>query len=160
MPVGRAGLLASSSRVIRLMHVIELSNHPGDLLDDASRRRVAAEKQALSVYQDALIRYRARVQTIKVKRDRARAQRRWGTWLRLAFAGWKEKRGVPRPPIPAAGHTDPKKSSWPGSRASNWSRPSWAARWTTTGRCCTGTATGAARSTTCCSARRDCSRSR
>ena len=88
------------------MHVVELSNHPGDLLDDASRRRVAAERHALSVYQDALIRYRARVQTIKVKRDRARAQRRWGTWLRLAFAGWKEKRGVPRPPIPAAGHTD------------------------------------------------------
>jgi hypothetical protein len=88
------------------MHVVELSNHPGDLLDDASRRRAAAEKHALSVYRDALIRYRARVQTIKVKRDRARAQRRWGTWLRLAFAGWKEKRGVPRPPIPAAGHTD------------------------------------------------------
>ena len=92
--------------MIRLMHTVELSNHPGDLLDEASRRRAAAEKHALSVYQDALIRYRARVQTIKVKRDRARAQRRWGTWLRLAFAGWKEKRGVPRPPIPAAEHTD------------------------------------------------------
>ena len=103
----RTGSAASApGRVIRLMHVVELSNHPGDLLDDASRRRVAAEKHALSVYQDALIRYRARVQTVKVKRDRARAQRRWGTWLRLAFAGWKEKRGVPRPPIPAAGHTD------------------------------------------------------
>ena len=104
MRTGSAAL--APGRVIRLMHVVELSNHPGDLLDDASRRRVAAEKQALSVYQDALIRYRARVQTVKVKRDRARAQRRWGTWLRLAFAGWKEKRGVPRPPIPAAGHTD------------------------------------------------------
>ena len=88
------------------MHTVELSNHPGDLLDEASRRRVAAEKHALSVYEDALIRYRARVQTIKVKRDRARAEHRWWAWLRLAFAGWKEKRGVPRPPIPAAGHTD------------------------------------------------------
>jgi len=88
------------------MRVVELSNHPGDMLDDASRRRVAAEKHVLSVYEDELIRYRARVQTIKVKRDRARAQHHWGTWLRLAFAGWKEKRGVPRPPIPAAGHTD------------------------------------------------------
>lgn len=92
--------------MIRLMRVVELSNHPGDMLDDASRRRVAAEKHVLSVYEDELIRYRARVQTIKVKRDRARAQHHWGTWLRLAFAGWKEKRGVPRPPIPAAGHTD------------------------------------------------------
>ena len=88
------------------MHTVELSNHPGDLLDEASRRRAAAERHALSVYEDALIRYRARVQTIKVKRDRARAQHRWWAWLRLAFAGWKEKRGVPRPPIPAAGHTD------------------------------------------------------
>ena len=88
------------------MHVLELSNHPGDMLDDASRRRVTAEKQALSVYQDALIRYRARVQTIRVKRDRARAGHHWWAWLRLALAGWKEKRDVPRPPIPAAGHTD------------------------------------------------------
>ncbi len=88
------------------MHTVELSNHPGDMLDDASRRRVAAEKRVLSVYEDELIRYRARVQTIKVKRDRARAGHRWWAWLRLALAGWKEKRGVPRPPIPAAGHTD------------------------------------------------------
>ena len=88
------------------MHVIELSNHPGDLLDEVSRRRVGTEKHALSVYEDALIQYRARVQTIRVKRDRARAQHRWGAWLRLAFAGWREKRAVPRPPIPAAGHTD------------------------------------------------------
>ncbi len=86
------------------MHIVELSNHPGDLLDDASRRRAAAGKQALSVYQDALIRYRARVQTIRVKRDRARAEHRWWAWLRLAFAGWREKRDVPRPPLPAAGH--------------------------------------------------------
>ena len=77
------------------MHMVELSNHPGDLLHDASRRRVAADKHALSVYEDALIRYRARVQTIRVKRDRARAQHRWRPWLRLAFTGWREKRAVP-----------------------------------------------------------------
>ena len=88
------------------MHTVELSNHPSDMLGHAERQRLAAEKHALSVYEDALIRYRARVQTIRVKRDRARAQHRWWAWLRLALAGWKEKRGVPRPPIPAAGHTD------------------------------------------------------
>ncbi len=88
------------------MHTVELSNHPGDMLGHAERQRLAAEKHALSVYEDALIRYRARVQTAWVKRDRARAQHRWWAWLRLAVAGWKEKRGVPRPPIPAAGHTD------------------------------------------------------
>jgi hypothetical protein len=88
------------------MRIVELSNHPGAMLDDAARRRVAAEKRVLSVYQDELIRYRARVQAIRVSRDRARAQRRWWTWLRLAFARWRERRAVPRPPIPAAGHTD------------------------------------------------------
>src|SRR5271167_4689665 len=88
------------------MQVIELSNHPDDMLDDVARRRTATGKRALAGYEDALIRYRARVQTTRVKRDRARAQHRWWAWLRLAVAGWKEKRGVPRPPIPAAGHTD------------------------------------------------------
>ncbi len=88
------------------MHTVELSNHPSDMLGHAERQRLAAEKHALSVYEDALIRYRARVQTTRVKRDRARAQHRWWAWLRLAVSGWKEKRGVPRPPIPAAGHTD------------------------------------------------------
>ncbi len=88
------------------MRVVELSNHPGDMLDEASRRRVAAEKHVLSVYADELIRYRARVQTVKVKRERARAQRHWWTWLRLAVTTWREARRIPRPPIPAAGHTD------------------------------------------------------
>ncbi len=88
------------------MHTVELSNHPSDMLGHAERQRLADEKHALSVYEDALIRYRARVQTTRVKRDRARAQHRWWAWLRLAVSGWKEKRGVPRPPIPAAGHTD------------------------------------------------------
>ena len=88
------------------MHVVELSNHPGDMLGDASRRRVAAEKRALSVYEDELVRYRARVQTIRVKRDRARARHRWWAWLKLSLRVWTEKRGIPRPPVPSAGHTD------------------------------------------------------
>jgi Nuclease-related domain len=87
------------------MNVVELSNHPGDMLDDVARRRVAAEKRALSVYEDELVRHRARVQTLRVKRDRARARRRWWTWLKLSLGAWREKRGLPRPPVPAAGHT-------------------------------------------------------
>jgi hypothetical protein len=27
------------------VHVVELSDHPGDMLDDAARRRVAAERR-------------------------------------------------------------------------------------------------------------------
>ena len=86
------------------MHVVELSNHPGDMLGDAVRRRRAAEQGVLSVYEDELIRYRARVQTVRVRRDRARAGRRWWTWLKLSLAVRREKRGIPRPPVPAAGH--------------------------------------------------------
>jgi len=88
------------------MRVVELSNHPGDMLNDAARQRLAAEKRAFSVHEDALVRYRARVQGIRVKRDRARAQHRWWTWLRLTVRVWTEKRRVPGQPIPAAGHTD------------------------------------------------------
>jgi hypothetical protein len=34
------------------VRVVELSNHPGDMLGDAARRRQAAEKRVLSVYED------------------------------------------------------------------------------------------------------------
>jgi hypothetical protein len=88
------------------MLIVELSNHPADMLDDASRRREAAGKRALSRYEDELFQYRARVQTVRVKRDRARAEHRWGVWLRLVVAAWTEKRRVPRRPVLAAGPTD------------------------------------------------------
>src|SRR6266704_4819196 len=88
------------------MNVVELSNHPGDMLGDAARRRQAAEKRVLSVYEDELVRYRARVQTLRVKRDRARARHRWWAWLMLSLSAWTQQRRPPRPPIPAAGHTD------------------------------------------------------
>jgi len=86
------------------VRVVELSNHPGDMLGDAARRRRAAEQRVLSVYEDELIRYRARVQAVRVRRDRARAGRRWWTWLRLSLGVWREKRGMPPPPVSAAGH--------------------------------------------------------
>jgi hypothetical protein len=86
------------------MRVVELSNHPGDMLGDAARRRQGAERRVLSVYEDELVRYRARVQTARVSRDRARAGHRWWAWLRLSMAAWQVKRGIPRPPVPAAGH--------------------------------------------------------
>ncbi len=88
------------------MLTVELSNHPGDMLNDASRQREAAGKRALSRYEDELAQYRARVQAVRVKRDRARAQHRWGAWLRLAFAAWTSKRRVPRRPVLVAGPTD------------------------------------------------------
>lgn len=87
------------------MRVIELSNHPGDMLADVSRRRDAAQSRAQDRYEDALIQHQARLQTIRVKRDRARQQRQWWTWLRLAFAVWAERRRAPGAPVPDTGDT-------------------------------------------------------
>ncbi len=88
------------------MRVVELSNHPGDMLNDAALRRQAAGQRARSAYEDALIQHQARVQTARVKRDRARNHRQWRAWLRLALAVWTEKRRKPRPPSPSTELTD------------------------------------------------------
>jgi hypothetical protein len=88
------------------MRVVELSNHPGDMLHDATRQRLAAGKRAQEGYEDALIRHQARVQTMKVNRERARHRHHWWTWLRLAFGGWAQRRRRPRPPPAPAAATD------------------------------------------------------
>jgi hypothetical protein len=82
------------------MRVVELSDHPGEMLDQVARQRHAARQRALSGYEDALVRYRARVQTLRVRRDRAWARHSWLEWLRLVFGVWTEKRRVPRRPVP------------------------------------------------------------
>jgi Nuclease-related domain len=92
--------------MVRAMQVVELSNHPGDMLTDASRRRAATQARAQSGYEDALIQHQSRVQTVRVKRDRARAQHNWWAWLRLAFGVLAEKRRRPRRPVPDSGPTD------------------------------------------------------
>jgi hypothetical protein len=88
------------------MRVIELSNHPGDMLHDVSLRRQATQRRARVQYEDAQIQHQARVQTIRVQRDRARQNRRWWTWLRLIVAVWTEQRRAPRQQLPSAGDTD------------------------------------------------------
>ena len=88
------------------MRVIELSNHPGDMLHDVSLRRQATQRRAQASYEDALIQHQARVQTIRVQRDRARQNHRWWTWLRLMIAVWAEQRRTPRKTSPSTGdHT-------------------------------------------------------
>ena len=85
------------------MRVIELSDHPRDMLTDLALRRQLAEGRARSRYEDALIQHQARVQTLRVKRDRARKHRRWWTWLRLVLAVWAERRRRPAGPAKQAG---------------------------------------------------------
>jgi hypothetical protein len=88
------------------MRVIELSNHPGDMLHDVSLRRHATQRRNQARYEDALIQHQARVQVIRVQRDRARQNRRWWTWLRLILAVWTEQRHAPAKPNRNAGDTD------------------------------------------------------
>lgn len=88
------------------MRTVELSNHPGDMLNEASQRRQTADKRAHSRYDDAVIQHQARVQTARVKRDRARQHHQWWAWLRLAFSVWTEKRRAPRPPSRSTEPTD------------------------------------------------------
>jgi hypothetical protein len=88
------------------MRVIELSNHPADMLTDVRHRRQATQKRAQARYEDALIQHQARVNTVRVKRDRARHNRRWWTWLRLVFAVWAQKRRGPAKPAPQAADAD------------------------------------------------------
>ena len=89
------------------MRVIELSNHPGDMLHDLAVRRHAGQRRAQARYEDALIQHQARVQTIRVQRARARQNHQWLTWLRLIVAIWTERRHAPAKPAgPQGNDTD------------------------------------------------------
>ncbi|HLK78680.1 MAG TPA: nuclease-related domain-containing protein [Streptosporangiaceae bacterium] len=88
------------------MRVIELSNHPGDMLRDVSLRRQATQRQARARYEHALVQHQARVQVIRVQRARARRNRQLWTWLRLIFAVWAEQRRAPGKSNPGTADTD------------------------------------------------------
>jgi hypothetical protein len=88
------------------MRVAELSDHPAEMLDQVTRHRQAAVQRALSGYEDALIQYRAQVQTMRVRRDRAWARHSWWQWLRLVFGVLATKRRVPRRPAQVTVATD------------------------------------------------------
>ncbi len=77
------------------MRVVPLSDHPGTLLRQAQRRRAAADRDGRRAYDDALAGHRERVAQARAARDQARAQRRWGAWLRGVLAGWQAHRQVP-----------------------------------------------------------------
>jgi hypothetical protein len=94
------------------MRVIELSDHPGDMLRDVSLRRQATQRQAQARYEHALVQHQARVQVIRVQRARARRNRQLWTWLRLIFAVWAEQRRAPRKSNPRK--SNPRKSN-PGT---------------------------------------------
>jgi hypothetical protein len=82
------------------MRVVELSDHPGDLLKQARRRREADANREQRRFEDEVTQHRQRVGRAVEARDQARARRRWGAWLRGIFAVRRERRLTPQAPRP------------------------------------------------------------
>jgi hypothetical protein len=79
------------------MRIIELSDHPGQMLRQARQRCTAGDRQAQSRYEDTLARHQDRVAQAQSARDQARAGRRWLSWL---LAPWQYAEPSGRPPWP------------------------------------------------------------
>jgi len=88
------------------MRFVELSDHPGEMLQAVYDQRRTAGEQDRSRYAEALARHRVRVTEAQARRDKARAQRRWWAWLRGIVSVWKQKRRAPRPPVVQRGPSD------------------------------------------------------
>jgi hypothetical protein len=88
------------------MRVVSLSDHPAAMLRDAQQRRLAAERDAGLAHRKALARHGERVADARAAQDRARAQHRWGAWLRGVFAVRRLRRQAPPAAAPSSGPTD------------------------------------------------------
>lgn len=80
------------------MRIAELSNHPGELLEEHRSRHAQAERQQMAGYELAVADHRARAEEVRGARAKARAERRWFTWLRKSLALWGLQGVTPRRP--------------------------------------------------------------
>lgn len=83
------------------MRVVELSDHPGEMLRDLRRRQRVAAGREQAGRQNAVAQHRKRVQGLRRQRDQARARHRWWAWLRLALAVRREQGNAPGRPVVA-----------------------------------------------------------
>ena len=81
------------------MRIVELSDHPGDLLEQARQRRAEAAGRAAAQLARQQAKHQARVQRARRARDEARARRRWLDWLRAVLAVRRERRQAPQPAV-------------------------------------------------------------
>jgi hypothetical protein len=94
------------------MQVVELSDHPGDLLAQPRPRRAAGGRAPRRAAADPLAPYQAEVARTSAERDQARAARRWLAWLRGAVTARRAQRrlraaqAAPAGPGRAAGRRD------------------------------------------------------
>lgn len=77
------------------MRIVELSNHPGVMLQEAHDRHTLVHGRAQARFDQESARHRKRTRQARAARDKARAQRRWLRWLRLTFAAWRLRRYEP-----------------------------------------------------------------
>lgn len=87
------------------MRIVELSNHPGEMLQDIHRQRRTDLERAQYQYETELAQHRKALDDLRDRRDQARAQRRWWLWLRCNLSLWGQGARVPRPPVLATGPT-------------------------------------------------------
>jgi hypothetical protein len=88
------------------MLIVELSDHPGEMLRDVHRQRAEAQERGRSRHDQAQAQHRQRIQDARDRRDQARAQHRWWTWLLGVFALRRVQRDAPRPPVSDRTFTD------------------------------------------------------
>lgn len=88
------------------MRVVQLSDHPGDMLQQERRRRAERERREQSDYRDAAALHHDRLSRACRERDQARAQRRWLAWLRGVLAVRRERRRAPPAPQPVPARSD------------------------------------------------------
>jgi hypothetical protein len=84
------------------VRIVELSDHPGDLLSQARQRRTAVDRQAQQRHEDALAQHRDQVDRARSARDQARAEGRWLAWLGGVLAVRRVQRQVPPAPARAS----------------------------------------------------------
>jgi hypothetical protein len=80
------------------MRIVELSDHPGDLLRQERHGRAAAAQNEQAQYEQGLARHERQVAQARRARDQARAEHRWWAWLRGIAAVSSQRRRAPVPP--------------------------------------------------------------
>jgi Nuclease-related domain len=83
------------------MRILELSNHPGKMLQTVHDKRLAEEQRAHRQYKKELAAHRRRLTALRDNRVQARLSGRWLQWLRAVLASWRERKRAPRPPVRA-----------------------------------------------------------
>jgi hypothetical protein len=83
------------------MRIVELSDYPAERLRQTRRRGAAQVGREQRQFADDLARHDHVVSQARRVADTARAQRRWGAWLRAILAVRRARRRAPVPP-PAA----------------------------------------------------------